>query len=473
MTGRHSSELGSPNMIDTATCMADLQTTFQFIDKHFERFLIDLQAICAQPSISAQNVGMVETAELIAGHLERVGATVQITPTLGFPIVTGVLQGESARTILFYNHYDVQPPEPLDKWTSPPFSPTIRGGQLYGRGVVDNKGHFLSRVHAVEALLSSRDSLPCTVKFFVEGEEEIGSPHFAAFAEANKSLWQADACIWETGSITDDGTPVASFGYKGMLYVELCARGANTDMHSRWGPVLPHPAWDLVQALATLRGQGARVEIPGFYDGIIPPSAAEEVALSNLPMDGAKLLGRLGLSQFLNGMTTREAVRALYTEPTCTICGMTSGYTGPNKKTVLPCEASAKIDFRLVVGQDPADILEKLRAYLEAEGFGHLEVRCYGQSPAYKTPLDSPFITFLANAARLVYDKPLALEPTASGSSPMYVLDRLNRMPISSIGISWPGANVHAPNENIRIDDYRNGIKYISVLIDRFATCQL
>ncbi len=453
--------------------MADIQAAFQYVDANFDRFVADLQALCAQPSIAAQGVGIAETAELVAARLRSVGASVQIVPTAGSPVVMGVLPGESDRAMLFYNHYDVQPPEPLDKWISPPFSPTIRNGHLYARGAVDNKGHFLSRLHAVEALLKTRGSLPCTVKFLVDGEEEVGSPNFAAFAEAHKPLWQADACIWETGYIAEDGTPMARFGYKGNLYVQLSAAGANTDLHSRQAPIMPHPAWDLVHALATLRTREGRVRIPGFYDGIQPPSAAEEAALVALPMDAAKLLGRLGLSQFPGGMTEREAVRALYTEPTCTICGLLSGYTGPGKKTVLPCEASVKIDFRLVVGQDPADIFEKFKAHLQAEGFGHLELRCLGKAYAYKTSLDSPLVALLREVAPLVYDKPLAIEPTAAGTSPMYVLGRLHTMPMSSIGVGWPGANVHAPNESLRLEDYRRGIKYMAAMLDRFATCAL
>jgi acetylornithine deacetylase/succinyl-diaminopimelate desuccinylase-like protein len=453
--------------------MTDIRTVFQYVDANFDRFVADLSALCAQPSIAAQGVGIAETAELVAARLRSVGGSVQIIPTAGSPVVVGMIPGESTRTMLFYNHYDVQPPEPLEKWISPPFAPTVRDGHLYARGAVDNKGHFCSRLHAVEALLKTRGRLPCTVKFLVDGEEEIGSPNFAAFAEAHKSLWQADACIWETGYIAEDGTPMARFGYKGNLYVQLSATGANTDLHSRQAPIMPHPAWDLVHALAAIRTPEGRVRIPGFYDGIQPPSAAEEAALATLPMDGAKLLGRLGLAQFPRGMTEREAVRALYTEPTCTICGLLSGYTGPGKKTVLPCEASVKIDFRMVVGQDPAAIFEKLKAHLVAEGFGHLTLRCLGKSYAYKTPLDSPFVAMLREVAPLVYDKPLAIEPTAAGSSPMYVLGRLHPMSMSSIGVGWPGGNVHAPNENLRLEDYRRGIKYMVAMLDRFATCAL
>jgi acetylornithine deacetylase/succinyl-diaminopimelate desuccinylase-like protein len=442
-----------------------------YIDAHFPNAVAELARLCAQPSISAQGVGMGECAELVAEMLRARGFTAEIIPTDGHPVVYAEAPGASERTLLFYNHYDVQPPEPLDLWDSPAFEATEREGKLYARGVSDDKGHITTRLAAIDAVKVALGHLPCRIKFVIEGEEEIGSPNLPAFVEHNVEKLRADACIWEFGGVDENDTPLQILGLRGICYVELTAETGTLDAHSGLGgSIFPNSAWRLTWALATLKGPDERIRIPGFYDDVVSPTERDMDLLAQMPDVAEQYKTMYGLSGFIKDLTgglelNREAIFS----PTCTICGLNSGYQGRGTKTVLPARASAKVDFRLVPNQNPGDILRKLRAYLDAEGFSDIKVEYLGGEPPGRIDPDDAFVQMVARTSAEVYGREQLIVPMAGGSGPNYpFIEHLN-LPIATAGIGYPGGRVHAPNENIRLDDYRKGIKHTARIIEAFA----
>ncbi|MGD8398070.1 MAG: M20/M25/M40 family metallo-hydrolase, partial [Anaerolineae bacterium] len=350
----------------------------RYIDSHLEETVARLSAFCRQPSIAAQGVGMAEMAKMVREALEAAGGDATLVPTAGFPVVLGRFRGRGARTLMLYNHYDVQPPEPLDLWDSPPFEPEIRDGHLYARGVADNKGNLVARLAAVEAWHAVRGELPLDVLFVVEGEEEIGSPHLGAFAERHRKELRADGCIWESGYKDTRGRLEILLGVKGILAVDLSVRSASRDLHSATAAVVPSAAWRLIWALASLKGPDERVRIPGFYDDVRPPDQRDRAMLAAWDYDEAGYLEEVGAGHYVLGLEG-EALKEKYLfQPTCNVAGFHTGYGGPGVKTVLPAEAHAKLDFRLVPEQDPHDILRKLRAHLDIEGFDDIEIHAEG-----------------------------------------------------------------------------------------------
>jgi acetylornithine deacetylase/succinyl-diaminopimelate desuccinylase-like protein len=323
--------------------MTDMSRVDSWLDAHLEASLEELARLVAQPSISAQKLGLHECAALVQEMLRRRGFAAEVLPTGGAPVVLGERQGRSARTLLFYNHYDVQPPEPLELWDSPPFQPSRRDGKLFGRGVSDDKGHIVARLFAIDALLAVHGEVPCAVKFVIEGEEETSSVHLHEFVLAHRDRLAADACVWEFGGVDHREVPMQYLGLRGICYVELSVETAATDVHSGvGGSIIPNAAWRLTWALASLKGPDGRVRIPGFYDAVRPPSERDVALMAALPEVADEYRSRFGNREFLDGMTGGVELRiAEVFRPTCTICGLTSGYQGPGSKTVLPARASA------------------------------------------------------------------------------------------------------------------------------------
>ena len=316
-------------------------TDFSAVDKYLESnlpvSLEELKKLCAQPSIAAQNIGMTETALMVKSMLETRGFEVELYDTEGFPVVIAQRQGTSDNTLLIYNHYDVQPAEPFELWTSPPFEPEEREGKVYGRGISDDKGHFVSRLFAIDALLDVYGDLPCNIKFILEGEEEIGSIHLPDFIESHQDLLAADACIWEFGGVDHRDIPMQYLGLRGICYVELSVQTAAMDVHSGLGgSIFPNAAWRLNWALSTLKDQQEHIRLPGFYDPVLPPTKLDIQMLADLPPVSEEYRSRYGVEKFLKEYQSETELRvASVFEPTCTICGLTSGYQGPGSKTVL------------------------------------------------------------------------------------------------------------------------------------------
>lgn len=441
------------------------------IEKNLNQSLEELKHYVAQPSISAQNLGLQECAQLVKEMLERRGFKAEINATDGAPVVFGERKGKSEKTLLIYNHYDVQPPEPLELWDSPPFEPEIRDGKMYGRGVSDDKSHLTSRLHAIDAILAEEGDIPCGIKFIVEGEEETASIHLHDYIAENLEKLKADACIWEFGYLDHRNRPQQYLGLRGICYVELSVKSLSTDVHSGvGGSIFPNAAWRLVWALNSLKGADERIRIPGFYDDVVPPTERDREFMAKLPDVEEEYKSRYGVKEFIKGLQggTDLKVEEVFS-PTCTICGLTSGYQGPGSKTVQPAFASAKVDFRLVPNQKPRDILKKLRAHLDAEGFSDVEITFLGGEPAARTDPDHPFVKLVVESAIDVYDMPMDIVPMTGGSGPNYPFVHDLRLPVVTMGLGYPETRAHAPNENIRIDLYAQHAKHMARVIKEFA----
>ena len=447
--------------------MTDL---FAYIDAHRQQFVERLQWLCRQPSIAAQQVGLQETARMVADLMARVGIRSRLYDTAGAPVVVGEV-GEGPRTLLIYNHYDVQPPDPLEEWESPPFAAEIRDGRLYARGAADNKGNLVARLCAVEAWLATRGRLPLRVRFVVEGEEEVSSAHLHEFVRRHPELLQADGCLWEAGGKDLQENLGIYMGAKGILYIELEARGANRDLHSSQATIVPNPAWRLVWALATFKDRHENVLIEGFYDDVVDPTPEEMEHLRRLAAlrDDEVRRRDLGIDQFLLGVTGLQLVKRNLYQPTCTICGLSAGYAGPGGKTVLPHRAIAKVEFRLVPNQSPDDILEKVTRHLAQQGFADIQVRMLGGERPARTPVDSPLARAVMETAREVYGKDPVVSPLMAATGPMHELAAQFGTPTVGAGCGYAHSNIHAPNENIRLDDFIQHIKHVALLFERFA----
>lgn len=451
--------------------MSNFDKLDSYIDKNLEKNLEELKRYVAQPSISAQNLGLKECAAMVKEMLEKRGFTAEIMATDGAPVVFAERKGKSDKTLLIYNHYDVQPPEPLELWESPPFEPEIRGGKMYGRGVSDDKSHLTARLNAIDAILADEGELPCNIKFIVEGEEETASVHLHDFITNNLDKLKADACIWEFGGVDHRDKPMQYLGLRGICYVELSVTALGTDVHSGLGgSILPNAAWRLTWALASLKGPDERVRIPGFYDNIIPPTARDRELMDALPDVADEYKSRFGAKEFIKGLTggTDLKMEEVFV-PTCTICGLTSGYQGPGSKTVQPAFASAKVDFRLVLGQMPQDILKKLRAHLDAEGFSDVKIEFLGGEPAAQTDPDDPFVKIVVDTAEEIYDAKMEIVPMIGGSGPSYPFVHDLGLPVVTMGLGHPDTRAHAPNENIRLDLYTQHAKHMVRVIKEFS----
>ncbi len=449
-----------------------MDDVLRYIDSHAETFIHDLQRLCRQPSISAQGIGLEECAALLTAQMQARGIPARMEPVAGGPpLVVADIPGDSPRTLLLYDHYDVQPVDPLAEWTSDPFGAEIRDDRLYARGAQDTKGNIMARVAALEAWLRVRGRLPATVKLLIEGEEEVGSPHLGKALRQRPELARANGCIWESGSKDHHDVLNIYLGVKGICYVELEVHGAKRDLHSSRGATIPNPAWRLVWALNSLKGLDEQVRIPGFYDDVVDPSPAEMEQLERIAAqrDDEAIRRDLGIPAYVKGLRGVELLQRSLYQPTCTICGITTGYQGPGSKTVLPRRASAKIDFRLVLNQRAEDILQKLREHLRRLAFGDFTVRACGLEEPSKTPFDAPLVDIVAETAEEIYGVPPLILPTMAATGPMHVVCGQFGTPAVGTGIGHAKANVHGPNEHIRLTDYIQGIKHIALILERFA----
>jgi acetylornithine deacetylase/succinyl-diaminopimelate desuccinylase-like protein len=451
--------------------MTDIKAIDAAIKERTDQSLEELSRLCAQPSIAAQGLGMEPCAELVKDMLAARGFEVQILPTAGFPVVFAERKGRSDRTLLFYNHYDVQPPEPLELWETPPFEPTIRDGKMYARGVSDDKGHILCRLAAIDAILAVDGELPCNIKFLIEGEEEIGSVNLAPFIEDHTDLLAADACLWEFGYVNHEGVPIQYAGLRGICYVELSIQTASRDVHSgTGGSIFPNAAWRLTWALNTLKTPDEQIRIPGFYDKVVPPTERDLQLLEKLPDPSDEYKERFGLQGFIKGIEGGlELKREQIFTPTCTICGLTSGYQGPGSKTVLPAEASAKIDFRLIPNQDPQEVLLQLRDHLNNEGFSDIEITFLGGEAPARTDPDDSFLQMVVESAREVYGVPMMIQPMSGGSGPNHAFIHHLKVPVATAGVGYPDSRAHAPNENLVIDNFIDGVKHTARILVNFG----
>ena len=443
------------------------------LDDLKDELLEELNEFLRMPSISAredESGGFRNCAEWVAGKLEEAGAEVRIMETHGHPAVYAEVGSEEG-ALLSYGHYDVQPPEPLELWESNPFEPTVRDGNLVARGVADDKGDVLARIQALRLYMGEHGSLPFKLKFFIEGEEEIGSPNLAPFVRSNANLLSADACLWE-GSMKDEaGRPMIFCGTKGLAYVELRARGASYDLHSMYGGIAPNPAWRLVQALRTIKDENGEITLDGLDALADEPSDKDLEAISRIPFDDDALRESWGVEALDRGLTDEDALREMLLRPTANIAGIQSGYTGPGSKTIVPSEAFVKMDFRLVAGQSPGPVVELIRSQLRKRDFRDIEVVDLHGVEAAKTPVDSPIVRTAVETWRDLGREDAVVFPTIGGSGPTSLFATELGIPTIMTGnVANAGSRIHSPNESVRLEDYYEAVRYFVRFFERYAS---
>ncbi len=436
-------------------------TLNDFIDKYM--------SFLKQPSISAKNIGVNECALLLRDLMEDMGIYADVVQSKGNPLVYGEVKSqESDKTLLIYSHYDVQPPDPLNEWVCSPFEAKMIDGRIVARGASDAKGNIMAFLKAVEYYVKYEKSIPVSVKFLFEGEEEIGSPNLPDFVETHKDLLKADAVVCWDGGLHPSNRPTICLGVKGILYVELKCKTAKIDVHSSYAPIVANPAWRLVWALNSIRSPDGRIKVKGWYDDVRPIALEEAKLISELPPEDEEVVKELGIGEFLGGVKGVDALRKLICEPTANIAGLKSGYIEEGSKTVLPCEATAKLDFRLVVDQKPDKLLDLLRKHLDVEGFGDIEIVKLGSLLPSKTPPSASVVKASSHAAEETYKVKPILYPNAAGSGPDYVFTSILRLESVWTGCTPPLSKAHAPNEFNTVDHLIKGVLYATNILREF-----
>ena len=458
-----------------ATFPADLE---RWLADHDASGMADLDAFLRIPSVSARsehNGDTARAADWLRDALARIGFSATIMPTPGHPIVLGEWRKAppGAPTILIYGHYDVQPPEPLELWTSPPFEPTVRDGKLFARGSVDDKGQLWVHVMALAAHLGARGTLPVNVIVLAEGEEEVGSANLEHFIAANAGRLACDAVVISDSTMFAPGVPSILSSLRGLAYFEVTVRGPASDLHSgMYGGAVVNPAMALARALATLHDARGRIAIKGFYDRVKPFPAAVLKGMRKLPHSDAKFRKEVGV-RALGGEAGKTTLEKLWTRPTCEVNGMLSGYTGEGAKTVLPAEAMAKVSFRLVPDQRPEDVERQLKSHLmkqlpASSGVTVQVTALHGGRP-WRADLDGP----LYDAARVALRAAFGRDPVIvgeGGSIPVVGdFERILKAPVLLVGFGLPGENAHAPDEWISVDNLRRGMRAMAMLYDEVA----
>jgi succinyl-diaminopimelate desuccinylase len=428
-----------------------MNSVTDYIESHRQAFEDDLKALLRIPSVSADSRQRGETrraAEWVASQFSGLSLATELVETAGHPIVYAESPPVLGKPIaLVYGHYDVQPPEPLDEWITPPFEPTQRDGNLYARGATDDKGQMLTHVKSVEAWIKTVGKLPIQVKFLIEGEEEVGSEHLGPFVKANRNKLTCDAIVISDCAQFAPGIPAITYGLRGIAYFELKLRGPRQDLHSgTFGGAVTNPANALTKLLATIRDDDGRVQIPGFYDDVVPLTDAERAEYRALPITDEQFMKSLGVTG-LSGETGYTSLERRSARPTFDINGLTSGYQGEGAKTVLPARASAKLSFRLVPNQDPHKIAASLRTFLEKRlppGI-QMELIDHHGAPGVLVPLDSPYMHAAAAAIEAGF-----------GRAPVHVREG-GSIPIVTTFSRELGADTHSPNEKFNLNDYHRG----------------
>ncbi len=437
------------------------------VDRHARAFTERLQQLCRMPSVAARGTGMRAMAEAIEQQMRRSGAGTRVFKMgSGYPIIFGEC-GAGPRCFLAYGHYDVQPVGHLIEWSSGPFAAEIRDGHLYARGASNSKGDLIARLAAVETYQKVYGKLPVCVRFIFEGEAGVGSPSLYRFTQEHAELLHAEGCIWDEGAKDTKDRFSISLGFKGIVFLELRVHGARTDLHSKWGAIVPNPAWRLVQALSTITSPKGVITIDGLSSHIAPISPEDQEALKNIELDEAGLKREFRISNWVRGMRGGTLIKEHIFGPTCTICGIHTGHTDAGAKTILPSDAMARLDFRLVPDLTPELVVSLLREHLDARGFKDVEIIELGNAPLAKSSSQSSVAQAAISAAQEIYGTPPVIYPLDPSSGPVGAVCGANSppTPVVSFGTSYTGSNPHGPDENIRLDDFIESIKIFGRII--------
>jgi acetylornithine deacetylase/succinyl-diaminopimelate desuccinylase-like protein len=443
----------------------------RYVDRHARSFTERLQTLCRMPSVAARGTGMRAIAEAVEQLMQRVGiGTRSFRMGTGYPIIYGEC-GDGPETFVVYGHYDVQPVGQLTEWSVGPFAATIVDGKLYARGAANSKGDLVARLAAVEAYQKTFGKLPVSLRFIVEGEDGLGSPSLYRFTNEHADLLVADGCIWDEGYRDTKESPVVSLGFKGITFLELRAAGARIDLHSKWGAIVPNPAWRLVQALATITSPKGVITIDGFSSHIAPISDEDAEVLKVIELDEAGLKREFRISGWVRAMKGPTLVKEHIFGATCTICGIQTGHTDAGAKTVLPSTAMARLDFRLVPDLTSDIVVALLREHLDVRGFRDIEIIELGSAPLAKSSAKSRVARAVIESTAEVYGIPALIYPMDPSSGPVGAVCGVTNppTPVVSFGTSYAGSNPHGPDENIRVEDFLQTIKFIGRVIHRLA----
>ena len=456
------------------------------IDSEMDSLILDLQRLIRQPSVSAKKQGIAECASLVADIMDRAGIRSQILhldhdicdgrhddDSNANPLVYGEAKSKAnpnGKTILFYNHYDVQPEDPIELWDKDPFSGKVEGNYIFGRGASDDKGELITRIKAVEYFLKMTGDVPCNVKFIVEGEEEIGSKNISQYLTQYKDMFACDGIIWEFGYVDEKDIPIISLGMKGLLYVELLAKGPSRDAHSSLAVLIENPAWHLIRALNSMRDSAGRILVKDWYNEVRDFSAQDISLIEQEPFNEESFKKEYGIEKFVDNISGAETRKALAGNPTCNIAGILSGYIGEGAKTVLPAEAIAKLDFRLVPDMVPEKQLERIKKHLKENGFKENEIAVkfiHGEAAARVSATD-PFVNIVQEAAKEIFGSVIT-SVSSAGTGPMHSFIEILKSPCVSVGSTHLYAKIHSPNEFARVDLLNYATKCISNIMEKFA----
>ena len=442
------------------------------VDSHMDSLVSDLQTLIRQPSVSAKNEGIEECAKLVSKLLKKSGISSEILRLKKnvAPIVFGEIKSKQnpGKTLMFYNHYDVQPAEPFDLWDDPPFSGTRKGNKIFGRGATDDKGELITRIKAVEACLKTTGDVPCNVKFVIEGEEETGSAHIEDYLKKYKKKFSCDGVIWEFGYVDAKNRPIIGLGMKGLLFVELSVKESIRDAHSSLAVLIKNPAWRLIDAIKTLRDSYGKILIKDWYKEVTPFSKIDLELIKKEPFDETVFKKEFGVKSFVGNKKGMAAKKALVGDATCNIAGFVSGYAGDGAKTVLPGEALVKIDFRLIPKMDPQKQILRLKKHLKSKGFGDVKIKVFHGEAAARTNSSDPFVTQVKNAADKSFGTSI-LNVSNAGTGPMYPFVDILKTPCISIGSTYMFSRIHSPNEFARIDLLKKTTKCMCLILQNFG----
>jgi acetylornithine deacetylase/succinyl-diaminopimelate desuccinylase-like protein len=452
--------------------------TDSYVEANQTRFLQELEQFLRIPSVSTlpEHRGDIDAAaEFVARSLREAGLeNIEIIPTEKHPLVyADWLHAPGKPTVLCYGHYDVQPPDPLDQWLSPPFEPTIRDGNLYARGSADDKGQMYMHIKAVEALRAvNQGRLPVNLKFLVEGEEEIGGASIARFVGQNREKLRADVALVSDTAMYAEGVPTLCIGLRGLIYMEIEASGPARDLHSGlYGGAAPNPIFGLAELLAKAKDGDGRIRIPGVYDDVVPPAAAELESWKSLPFREDEFLQKEVGSEALTGEPGRSVLERIWARPTLEVHGIAGGFTGAGAKTVIPAAATAKVSIRLVPNQDPEKIVAAVRDFVHrnAPRGVKFNVRVLSGSPGLVVNPDHPAVRIAAAAFSDVFGRPTVF--IRSGGSIPIVGDFARHLGIPTVlmGFGLPDDGLHSPNEKYRLENYYKGILTVAHFFEQYG----
>ena len=445
--------------------------SLKYVDLHMDDIISDLQILIRQPSVSAKNEGIEECAKLVQRLLRRSGIDSEILRLKKgvAPIVYGEIKSKQnpTKTLMFYNHYDVQPAEPFDLWKYPPFSGTQKGNKIFGRGATDDKGELITRIKAVESCLKTTGDVPCNIKFVIEGEEETGSAHIERYLRKYKKKFASDAVIWEFGYVDAKNRPIIGLGMKGLLFVELSVTESIRDAHSSLAVLIKNPAWKLIEAVKTLRDSNGRILIKDWYKEVTPFSKKDLRLIREEPFDD-DFKQEFGIDSFVANKKGMAAKKALVGGATCNIAGFVSGYGGDGAKTVLPSDAMVKIDFRLIPKMDPKKQVARLKRHLKSKGFGDVKIKIFHGEAAARTDSSNPFVSKVKDAADRSFGKSI-LNVSNAGTGPMHSFVDVLKVPCISVGSTYVFSRIHSPNEFARVDLLKKTTKCVCLIMENFG----